>query len=319
MKQSVITAFLGKTQDRFSEYHDVTNTRERLELVTQIDGFDGVEVVFPYETGDPTETQGWMKELNLNFAAINANIKKEPQWVVGALSRSDRELRKGAIAIIKGAKDYAKKVGAPLVTVCPLTDGYDNLFQINYAKTLRNVIDSVGEAAEYLPEIPLFIEYKFSETRVHCQLDTCAKTILMLKEVNNPATGVTIDFGHAMYAQENPAQSIALCAELGIDYYLHTNDNDGRFDWDLMGATRNFLHYAEFLFYAQEYKYDKYFTTDASPRVFDKLEFFNNHAKVSLGIWNLIKSLDRKKYLDLMEKEDAMGLFKLVREEIYRL
>jgi len=319
MKQSVITAFLGKTQDRFSEYHDVTNTRERLELVTQIDGFDGVEVVFPYETGDPTETQGWMKELNLNFAAINANIKKEPKWVAGALSRSDIELRKGAIDIIKGAKDYAKKVGAPLVTVCPLTDGYDNLFQINYAKTLRNVIDSVGEAAEYLPEIPLFIEYKFSETRVHCQLDTCAKTILMLKEVNNTATGVTIDFGHAMYAQENPAQSIALCAELGIDYYLHTNDNDGRFDWDLIGATRNFLHYTEFLFYAQEYKYDKYFTTDASPRVFDKLEFFNNHSKVSLGIWNLIKSLDRKKYLDLMEKEDAMGLFKLVREEIYRV
>jgi xylose isomerase len=319
MKQSVITAFLGKTQDRFSEYHEVTNTRERLELVTQIEGFDGVEVVFPYETGDPTETQGWMKELNLNFAAINANIKKEPKWVAGALSRSDRELRKGAIDIIKGAKDYAKKVGAPLVTVCPLTDGYDNLFQINYARTWRNVIDSVGEAAEYLPEIPLFIEYKFSETRVHCQLDTCAKTILMLKEVNNAATGVTIDFGHAMYAQENPAQSIALCAESGIDYYLHTNDNDGRFDWDLIGATRNFLHYAEFLFYAQEYKYDKYFTTDASPRVFDKLDFFNNHSKVSLGIWNLIKSLDRKKYLDLMEKEDAMGLFKLVREEIYRL
>jgi xylose isomerase len=319
MKQSVITAFLGKTQDRFSEYHEVTNTRERLELVTQIEGFDGVEVVFPYETGDPTETQGWMKELNLNFAAINANIKKEPKWVAGALSRSDRELRKGAIDIIKGAKDYAKKVGAPLVTVCPLTDGYDNLFQINYARTWRNVIDSVGEAAEYLPEIPLFIEYKFSETRVHCQLDTCAKTILMLKEVNNAATGVTIDFGHAMYAQENPAQSIALCAESGIDYYLHTNDNDGRFDWDLIGATRNFLHYAEFLFYAQEYKYDKYFTTDASPRIFDKLDFFNNHSKVSLGIWNLIKSLDRKKYLDLMEKEDAMGLFKLVREEIYRL
>jgi xylose isomerase len=319
MKQSVITAFLGKTQDRFSEYHEPTNTKERLELVTQIEGFDGVEVVFPYETGDATETKSWMDELNLNFAAINANIKKEPQWVPGALSRPKPETRRGAIDIIKGAKDFAKKVGAPHVTCCPLSDGYDNLFQVHYGKTWNTMIDAIGEAAEYLPEIPLFIEYKYNETRVHCHLDTCAKTLLLIKAVNNPALGVTIDFGHSLYAQENPAQCIALCAESGVDYYLHTNDNDGKFDWDLIGATRNFLHYAEFLFYAQEYNYSKYFTTDASPRVFDKIDFFNNHSKVSLGIWNLIQNLDRKKYIKLMEEENAMELFRLVREEIYRL
>jgi xylose isomerase len=319
MKQSIITAFLGKTQDRFSEYHQPTTTKERLELVKQINGFDGVEIVYPYETGNATETKKWMTDLQLNFAAINANIKKEPQWVAGALSRTNKEIRKGAIGIIKGAKDFAKETGAPLVTCCPLSDGYDNLFQVNYGKTWTTMIDAVGEAAEYLPEIPLFIEYKYSETRVNCHIDTCAKTLLLLKEVNNSATGVTIDFGHALYAQENPAQSIALCAESGIDFYLHTNDNDCRFDWDLIGATRNFLHYAEFLFYAQEYQYDKYFTTDASPRVFDKIDFFNNHSKISLGIWNLIKTLDRKKYLQLMEQEKAMELMQLVTQEIYRL
>jgi xylose isomerase len=319
MKQSIITAFLGKTQDRFSEYQQPATTRERLELVTKIKGCDGIEIVYPYETGDPGETKKWVDELGLNFAAINANIKKETKWVPGAISRPDRNLRKGAIEIIKGAKDYAKAVGAPLVTCCPLTDGYDNLFQVNYAKAWRNMIESVAEAAEYLPEIPLFIEYKYSETRVNCHLDTCAKTILLLKEVNNPATGVTIDFGHSLYAQENPAQCLALCVESGIDYYIHTNDNDCRFDWDLIGATRNFLHYAEFLFYAQEYKYDKYFTTDASPRIFDMMDFFQIHTEITLGLWNLIKSLDRKKYFQLMQEEKAMDLMKLVKEEIYRI
>jgi xylose isomerase len=319
MKQSIITAFLGKTQDRFSEYQTPTSTRERLELVTRIEGCDGVEVVYPYETGDPQETTRWMRELGLSFAAINANIKKETQWVPGALSRPQKEIRQGAVNIIKKAKEYAKAVGAPLVTCCPLSDGYDNLFQVDYPKAWRNMIDSVAEAADYLPEIPLFIEYKYSETRVHCHLDTCAKTLLLLKEVNNPATGVTIDFGHSLYAQENPAQCIALCAESGIDYYLHTNDNDCRFDWDLIGATRNFLHYAEFLFYAQEYRYDKYFTTDASPRIFDMLDFFNNHSRVNLGLWNLMKSLDKRKYRQLMAEENAMELMQLVRKEIYRI
>jgi xylose isomerase len=73
------------------------------------------------------------------------------------------------------------------------------------------------------------------------------------------------------------------------------------------------------MFYAHEYKYDKYFTTDASPRTFDMFEFFNLHGSISEAIWNLAGSLDRKKYLQLMEEEKAMKLMKLVKNEIYRL
>ena len=40
--------------------------------------------------------------------------------------------RDRAVAMIKRAKDFAKAVGAPHVTCCPLSDGYDVLFQINY-------------------------------------------------------------------------------------------------------------------------------------------------------------------------------------------
>ena len=57
MKQSIITAFLGKTQDRFSEYQESTELRQRLEMVKRIDGVSGIEIVFPYETGDPEETK----------------------------------------------------------------------------------------------------------------------------------------------------------------------------------------------------------------------------------------------------------------------
>ena len=69
MKQGVIIGFLGKTQDRFSEYQQPVSVKEKLEIVKQIEGFDGVEIVFPYETGDAEETKAWMKELELNFAA----------------------------------------------------------------------------------------------------------------------------------------------------------------------------------------------------------------------------------------------------------
>ncbi|HZH72592.1 MAG TPA: hypothetical protein VFD91_08885, partial [Mariniphaga sp.] len=75
----------------------------------------------------------------------------------------------------------------------------------------------------------------------------------------------------------------------------------------------------EFMFYAREYNYDKYFTTDASPRIFDIFEFFNLHGSISEALWNLAGQLDRNKYFDLMHKEKSMELLRLVKEEIYRL
>jgi xylose isomerase len=298
MKQAVILGFLGKTQDRFSEYQAPVTVREKLEIVKKIDGFDGVEIVFPYETGDPEETKGWVQELGLNFAAVNVNIKKEPEWVPGALSRPVREIRERAVEMIRKGKDYAEAVGAPHVSCCPLSDGYDVLFQVDYSTAWRHMIETVGEAADYKPHIPLFIEPKYSETRVHCQLDTTARALLLLKEVGTPATGITLDMGHA---------------------YIHTNDNDTRADWDLVGASRHLLHYVELMFWAQEYDYSKYFTTDASPRIFGMVDFFERHSEVTRGVYELARKLDHRKYRRLMAGENYTELMRLVNREIYRL
>jgi xylose isomerase len=193
------------------------------------------------------------------------------------------------------------------------------LFQVDYKAAWRNMIETVGEAADYLPEIPLYLEPKYSETRVHCQLDSTSKALLLLKEIGNPNTGVTLDFGHSLQSQENPAQMFATIIESGFGAYIHTNDNDGKADWDLVGGSRHFLNYVELLFWAKEYGYDKYFTTDASPRIFNVVEFFERHAEVSLGIWNLVNKLDAKKYRRLMAEENYNELMRLVAKEIYRV
>ncbi len=318
-KQAVIIGFLSKTQDRFAEYQQPLSTRERLEIVTKIDGFSGAEIVYPYETGDASETRQWLKELNLEIAAINVNIKKEKEWVAGALSRPRKQIRDRAVEMIRKSKDYAKQIGAPLVTCCPLSDGYDLLFQVDYKNAWNFMVEAFGEAADYLPEIPLFIEPKYSETRVHCQVDSTSKALLLLKEIDNKNTGVTLDIGHSLQSQENPAQMLATIYESGFDAYIHTNDNDTKFDWDLIGASRHFLAYVELMFWAREYKYNKYFTTDASPRIFDMIEFFNWHSATTTGAWNLAGNLSAAEIKKMMAEEDFDGLMKMVNKEIYRL
>ncbi len=319
IKQGVIIGFLGRTQDRFSEYHEPLTLEQKLQMVARIDGFTGAEIVYPYECVEPTEMLALMGKYDLEFAAINVNIKKEAEWVGGALSRRADDVRARSVEMIKRAKDFAKAVGAPHVTCCPLNDGYDLLFQIDYKKAWNNMVDAIAEAADYLPEVPLFIEPKYSETRVHCQVDSTAKGVLLLKDVGAKNTGITLDMGHSLQSQECPAQALSLIYENGYEAYIHTNDNDTKADWDLIGASHHFLNYVELMFWAQEYGYNKYFTTDASPRIFDVLDFFNTHSRTTTGVYQLAESLNHEQIKALMAEENYSELMEMVRKSIYRV
>jgi xylose isomerase len=73
------------------------------------------------------------------------------------------------------------------------------------------------------------------------------------------------------------------------------------------------------MFWAQECGYNKYYTTDASPRIFDVTEFFNRHSEITLGAFNLAKSLNHKEILEMMREENYNGLMKMVNKAIYRI
>jgi xylose isomerase len=103
------------------------------------------------------------------------------------------------------------------------------------------------------------------------------------------------------------------------DNDIHSNDNDTTADRDLVGASYHFLHYVELMYRAQEYNYNKFFTTDASPRIFDVIAFFSRHSEVTTGAYNLAKTLNRDKISDMMHTEDYNGLMKMVNKEIYRI
>ena len=52
VKCGLITGFLSTTKDRFNEYNESKSLNQRLELVSQMEGVDGVELVHPYEVKD---------------------------------------------------------------------------------------------------------------------------------------------------------------------------------------------------------------------------------------------------------------------------
>ncbi len=320
VKHAVISTFLSKTKDRFHEYNLEKTLEEKFKMVSEIQGMDGMELVFPYEVNDPEKLKILTKKYKINIAAINVNVKAEPEFKNGGLTSTKKEVRAKAVRFIKDAKTFAKSVGADKVTCCPLGDGYEFNFNCHYAQLWNYLIDSFGESAEYLPEIPLYIEYKPAETRGRCFVDTAAKTLCLLNEINNKQTGITIDFGHSvLFGNENPAEVVALIAESPYRYYIHINDNNGKWDWDYFVGTKHFLDYVEFLYYLQEYNYNDYFTSDTSPTRWDIKGTFEANTRLTNKIFKLLQNLNKKEFNKLISGDDYLKTWKFIEENIFSL
>ena len=217
-RHALITGFLSKTKDRFHEYNEERDFEERLRALSEIDGFSGVEIVYPYEVPAPEVCLSVLEKYGLQIAAVNINVKAEPEFRNGGLTSVDKNVREKAVGFIKNAKEYARSVGADKVTCCPLGDGYEFNFNCDYGQMWKYLIETFGEAGSYLPEIPLFIEYKPSETRGRCFVDTAAKALCLLNDIGIETMGVTVDYGHSKYGQENPAEVVSLLAQSRFPY-----------------------------------------------------------------------------------------------------
>ncbi|MCK4240179.1 MAG: sugar phosphate isomerase/epimerase [Candidatus Atribacteria bacterium] len=320
VKQAAISSFLSKTKDRFHEYNEDKTLEERFKIVSEIEGMDGMELVFPYEVNNSDELKILTAKYKINIAAINVNVKAEPEFRNGGLTSNKKEIRAKAVQFIKDAKDFAKKVGANKVTCCPLGDGYEFNFNCNYAQSWKYLVDTFGESASYLPEIPLFIEYKPAETRGRCFIDTAAKTLCLLNEIGNEQMGVTIDFGHSvMFGNENPAEVVTLIAESPFPFYIHINDNNGQWDWDYFAGTKHFLDYVEFLYYLQVYNYNDYITSDTSPTRWDIKGTFEANARITNKLCKLLNNLNRKEFNKLISGEDYLKTWKFIEKNIFSL
>ena len=319
LKMGIITGFLSKTKDRFHEYNEPLDLERKFELMTQIDGYDGVEIVHPYEVDDPVQTKELLRRYRLKVAAVNVNVKAEPEFRNGGLTSHDRGVRAKAVRFIKEAKDFAAAAGADKVTCCPLGDGYEFSFQYDYARTWKYLVETFGEAGGYKPEVPLFIEYKPSETRGRCFVDSAAKTLCLLNDIQNRKMGVTLDFGHSMYGNEHPAEALVLLAESPYQYYIHINDNDGKWDWDYFCGTKHFLEYVEFLFYLKKYNYSDYLTSDTSPTRWDIKGTFEANSRISNKIWQRLDEVDGAELDRLLNQSDYLAMWRFIEENLLGL
>lgn len=273
--------------------------------------------MYPRDLESIDELAATLARLKLGVAAVNANIKSDPDFVAGALTSPDAAVRRKAVEYIHRSKECALKLGVDKVTCCPLADGHDYAFQTHYGVSWARMIDAVREAASYLPEITLVLEYKPSETRVYNTLSTAAKAILLCHAVGVANLGVNVDIGHSILGGERPAEALMQVAASGLPLYVHINDTNGKWDWDLVAGSCNVWDYLEFLYYLKEIGYDGWITSDAVPFRQDPAEIAALSARFTDRLWTWLDQVDRAEVRHHLLRHDFIGLRKMLDEHMF--
>jgi len=223
-------------------YDPIFDFEDMLEIMSGIEGLEGLAVWYPGHPyiENPDKLKKILSDYGLRVADIGPDLWSDPKFRYGSISSPDLKIRKEAIKITKHNIDLAVELDAYSVMLWPAHDGFDYVFQADYAKAWDYMIESVNEIASYNPKIKIAIEPKQKDPRAKEYIEDCGKLMFFIKCLDVDNVGCALDLGHALFAQERPAESLALYNKYGKLYQVHLNDNYRDADPDLLFGSINF-------------------------------------------------------------------------------
>lgn len=303
-KYCVNSGFFGRRRDRFTEYQPARSLEEKFELIKRIDGIDGVELKYPFDLNDLNQAKQLLDDSGLVCSAVNVDIKDANYFRFGALSARSADARQRAISLLKEAMDIAVELKTDLVSTCPLAEGYDYPFQIDYQAAWGHLIDSVKAVVSYRNDIRLALEYQPHEPHAKIMLGNVGAMLHVCSEVNAPNLGANLDIGHSFAALESPAESVALLAGKNRLFYIHTNDNTGDGgDWDMISGSVHFWHWLETLLVLDRVGYDGWLGADITPKHMGPVEAFDTNTRMIEKMIELLDKMNPKKINALISKD----------------
>lgn len=291
-KLAIISGFLGAIKNRYISYQEERPLVEKLVMASKVEHVSGLELCYPQDFDDFAQLKKLLDEHHLGVSAINFRSRRTGHWMRGSFTSQLATERHEVVEDLKKAMDFAEQLGCNRITTCTLNEGHDYIFEMDYVKAYDFLEETFGQAAAYKPNVKICIEYKWNDPRARCILGNVGETLAFCERLALPNVGVTLDIGHAIQAGERPAQSAALLARANRLFYVHLNDNDKFWDWDMIPGAYNFWDFVEFLFYLKRLGYDDWFAYDVFPKEIDTVETFNVVTNITLKLISIANRLD---------------------------
>jgi xylose isomerase len=303
---AIITAFLGGVKNRYMTYQGDRALQQKLEMASRVEGIDGLELCYPADFGDPAELRSLLGRYGFGVSAINFRSRRTGKWWRGSFTSEDARERAEVVDDLKRAMDYAAELGCKRITTCPLNDGADTLFEVDYVRVYDYALEALSSACAHDREVRICLEYKQSDPRARCVFGTAGETTSFCQLAGAENLGVTLDIGHALCAGERPAQSAALLAKAQCLFYVHLNDNDGRWDWDMLPGAFHLWEFVELFYTLRKLGYDDdWYAFDVFPKEIDTVANFGAVAALTRKLESITDRIDVVKMEGLLSERDA--------------
>ena len=200
-----------------------------------VGGLSELDLNYPdHLADDPVTVAAMVRDCGLQVSGLAMRYYSDPAFKLGAFTNPDPAIRRQAIDLTKRGIDAARAMEAPMMTLWLGQDGYDYAFQCDYTALWEAEISGIAEVAAHDPDCLISIEYKPNEPRAYSVIPDAATTLLAIAQVGAANLGVTLDFAHSLYADEQPAFAAALIQRSSRLLGLHLNDGYGKRDDGLM-------------------------------------------------------------------------------------
>ena len=304
-KLAIITAFLGAVKNRYMSYQEDRPLSEKFQMASKVEGIDGLELCYPADFDDPKKLKELLKKYNFGVSAINFRSRRTGKWWRGSFTSASVSERQDFIDEVRKTMDVAGELGCNRITTCPLNDGSDYLFEMDYIMAYDDAAETLSRACAHNKEVHVCIEYKESDPRARCLFGNAGETASFCQLVGADNLGVTLDIGHALYTGERPAQSAVLLGKAKRLFYVHLNDNDGRWDWDMLPGSYHMWEFIEMFYYLRQLGYnDDWYAFDVFPKEIDTVENFKAVVMLTRKLEALTDRIDRKKMKALLEERN---------------
>jgi len=310
--------------DRYclSGYGPQRSLDEMFQRASRVKDLKGVELVGNWHLNE--DNFDYIKETlakyNLEVPMMVPDLWTQAKWGKGSFASNDKKVREDAVKEVKKVMDMAADVGCDKVDVWLGQDGFDYAFQANYIEDWNNIVECTRECAKHRKDIKVCIEYKLKEPRTHCYIDSAAKALLLINEIQMDNVGILLDMGHSKAALENPSEAAALISRYKDKlFYIHLNDNYSFWDDDMMFSSVNITEAMEFMFWLDEIGYDDYYTLDIFPYREDGIRAAVESIEWIKGLKKLIEKIGKGKIREVIAKGDSTESVRMIREAVLGL
>lgn len=275
--------------------------------IGQIDGVDYIDLNYPEHFQEYTADE--VKEmLAANGLKCNGiNLRFRDKFLNGEFGNKDIEISEDAVQLCREAADVCKALEGDQMIIWLGFDGFDYSFQIDYVKVWSQVADSFRKVCDYT-DLPVSIEYKPYEERVHCLIDSFGTAMLMVEDISRDNLGVTLDFCHMLMKKENPAFAVSWLLERNKLFNMHMNDGEGSTDDGLMVGTVNLWKTIEVFYYLMKYDFQGAIYFDTFPKREGAVEECTANIRMCHKIEKIIENYGIEKIGQIIEKNNAVSV-----------